>query len=473
MARRKIHSRVSFLGPSVDLHLDLAAAPGPSLRQRAENALRDAIRRGALPAGHRLPSTRDLSVQLGVSRGVLVDAYAQLAAEGYVRTRRGGGTMVASGIGPAPSPVRSSPRAPAARYDLRPAVPALSAFPRAAWLASLSRVLRHVPDRRLGYEEPGGTQELREVLAAYLGRVRAVEASPEQVLVTSGLRHGLGVLWPVLRDRGVDAVAVEDPRWSGVDDTLLAAGLEAVPVPVDGGGLRTERLDGVRAGAVIVTPAHQYPTGVVLGAARRTALIAWARERGAIVLEDDYDAEFRYDRAPVGSLQGTAPEHVVYGGSASKILAPVMRLGWLVAPAGLVGELRARQALAGGVPSTLSQLALADLVERGELDRHLRRQRRRYRAQRDALLEAAAELLPELRPEGAAAGLHVVLRLPPGADADDVARAAARAGVAVDPLEGPRPALLVGYANVPAESVRPALSALARALRDHTTRESA
>jgi len=448
----------------LDLHLDLAAAPGRSLRQRAENALRDAIRRGALPAGHRLPSTRDLSAQVGVSRGVLVDAYAQLAAEGYVRTRRGGGTTVASGIGPAPPRVLSCPSTPAARYDLRPAVPALSAFPRAAWLASLSRVLGRVPDRRLGYAEPDGAQELREVLAAYLGRVRAVEASPERVLVTSGLRHGLGVLWPVLRDRGVDAVAVEHPRWRGVDETLRAAGLEAVAVPVDGGGLRTELLDGVRAGTVMVTPAHQYPTGVVLGAARRTALISWARERGAIVVEDDYDAEFRYDRAPIGSLQGTAPDHVVYGGSASKILAPAMRLGWLVAPTGLVGELRARQALAGGVPSTLSQLALADLIERGEIDRHLRRQRRRYRAQRDALLEAAAELLPELQPEGAAAGLHVVLRLPPGADAAAVARAAAHAGVAVDPLIGPRPALVVGYANVTEESVRPALAALASAL---------
>ena len=452
----------------MDLHLDLAAAPGRSLRQRAENALRDAIRRGALPPDTRLPSTRDLSTQLGVSRGVLVDAYAQLAAEGYLRTRRGAGTTVAAGIGPALPPVLSCPGAPAVRYDLRPAVPALSAFPRAAWLASLSRVLRRVPDRRLGDEEPGGAQGLREVLAAYLGRVRAVEASPERILVTSGLRHGLGVLWPVLRARGVDAVAVEHPRWRGVDDSLLAAGLGAIPVPVDGDGLRTELLDGIRAGAVVVTPAHQYPTGVVLGAARRTALIAWARERGAIVVEDDYDAEFRYDRAPVGSLQGTAPDHVLYGGSASKILAPVMRLGWLVAPVGLVEELGARQALAGGVPSTLSQLALADLIERGELDRHLRRQRRRYRAQRDALLEAAAELLPELQPEGAAAGLHVMLRLPPGGDAAAVARAAAHAGVAVDPLEGPRPALLVGYANVPAESVRPALAALAGALRGDT-----
>jgi GntR family transcriptional regulator/MocR family aminotransferase len=461
----------------VDLHLDLDSAPGRTLRARAEHALREAVRGGRLTPGSRLPATRALAAQLGVSRGVVVEAYSQLAAEGYLDTRRGGGTRVADH--PAPPPTSASPPAGgfeprtgevAAHHDLRPALPAVDGFPRAAWLAALTRVLRTIPDGRLGYGDRQGEPELRAALAASLARTRGVRASDEQVLITGGLRDALPLLWRLAKARGARRVGIEEPGWWRIARSLTEAGLTPVPIPTDDHGLDPSHLADLDLDAIAVTPAHQFPTGAVLGPERRAHLVAWARDRDALILEDDYDAEFRYDRQPVGSLQGLAPDLVAYGGSCSKTLAPALRLGWLVLPSGLVAELHADDASSPpGTPPTIDQLALADLIERGELDRHLRRQRHRYRRRRDALLEALAHQLPGLEVRGAAAGLFAVLALGAGADERAVVAAALERGVALEPLGAAgRPGLVVGYANLPEAGAAAAVAALAQAIQDAT-----
>jgi GntR family transcriptional regulator / MocR family aminotransferase len=460
----------------VDLHLDLSAAPGRSLRARTEHALREAVRSGRLAPGTRLPATRALAVELGVSRGVVVDAYAQLAAEGYLHTRRGGGTTVAEAA-PAteamPAPVIPDGRAggPALRYDLQPSLPAIDGFPRAAWQTALGRVLRELPDARMGYGHLQGEPELRAALAASLARTRGLRTTAANVVITNGTRHGtLPLLWRLLAARGVRRVGIEDPGWRRLHQTLAEAGLEAVPVPVDDDGLDPDGLRRQRLDAIAVTPAHQYPTGAVLAADRRATLVAWARERGAFLLEDDYDAEFRYDRQPIGSLQGLAPDLVAYCGSASKTLAPALRVAWLVLPTALASRLDDERGPFGGAPSTLDQLALADLYERGEIDRHLRRQRLRYRRRRDALLAAVAQRLPHVEVRGAAAGLFAVLLLPDGTD-EAAAVAAARArGLGLEGLgAGARAGLVIGYANLPEASAPVAVGVLADAL-DATVR---
>ncbi len=449
----------------MDLHLDLAAgSPGQSLSKRVEHALREAVRGGRLAPGTRLPSTRALCVELGVSRGVVVDAYAQLAAEGYLRTRRGGGTIVADSATPEHHQPSSTARTPTIRHDMSPFRPALDGFPRVAWSAALVRVLRHAGDERLGYPDSRGALELRATLAGYLGRVRGVRTDRERIVVTNGLRQGVDLLWSTLADQGVERVGVEDPGWAGMRDTAIAAGLQIVRIPVDGDGLLVERLEGEDIAAVALAPAHQYPTGAVLAASRRAALLAWAQRRNALIVEDDYDAEYRYDRQPVGSLQGLAPERVVYGGSASKTLAPALRLGWLALPERLVGPVGALQRLRGATPSPLEQLALADLIERGELDRHLRRQRRRYCRQREALLAALANYLPAVSVHGAAAGLYVVLHLPEGLDEQAVLAAARSRDISLEGLGAEAPALVVGYANLTDAAIEPAVCALAASI---------
>jgi len=455
----------------MELHLDLAHAAGTTLRARVETALRDAIRSGLLAPGTRLPTSRALCAQLGVSRGVVVDAYAQLIAEGYLRARQGAGTTVAPGgvrsgtPERAPVPVHTQ-RAAAVRYDLSPFVPALDAFPRSAWRAALIRALRSAPDERLGLPEGGGLPELRDALAMYLARSRGVRGIADQVIVCNGLRQGLGLLWTALAADGAQRVAVEHPGWRGMAETACDAGLVPVPVRVDAHGLVVEQLAAMGAvDAVGVAPAHQYPSGAVMPPARRATLVAWAQEQDALIVEDDYDAEYRYDREPIGSIQGLAPQHVVYGGSASKSLAPGVRLAWLVVPPQLVEPMIELQRRRGGMPAALEQLALADLVERGELDRHLRRQRRRYRSRRDALLRTLAARLPDAEVQGAAAGLFVVLRLPGGASEEAVLRHARAAGLALEGVGARQPAVVVGYANLPEAAIGAAVEALAASVR--------
>lgn len=450
----------------MELHLDLAEGRGASLRARLESALRDAIGSGALTPGVRLPPSRVLCEQLGVSRGVVTDAYSQLVAEGYLTARRGAGTAVAETRAQRRVVPPAAPARAAVRHDLDPFVPALGAFPRAQWRAATGRVLRDAPDERLGLPDGAGVGELRVALAAYLGRARGVRTSWDEIVVVNGLRQGLALLWAVLAADGTRHVAVEHPGWRGVADTALDAGLEITSLPVDEAGLVVDRLDAhPLVGAVAVAPAHQFPSGAVLSPRRRAALLEWARRRGGLVVEDDYDAEFRYDRDPIGALQGLAPEHVIYAGSASKSLAPGTRLGWLAVPRDLVAPLADLQRRRGGMPASLQQLALADLVQRGELDRHLRRQRRRYRRRRDALLAELARQLPQLSVRGAAAGLFVVLRLADDCDEAAVLAAARAAGLALEGGGGDRPTLVIGYANLPEAGVGRAVEALAASLR--------
>lgn len=450
----------------MDLHIDIEASSGKSLRSRVEHALREAVRDGRLTPGTRLPSTRALCGHLGVSRGVVVEAYAQLAAEGYLLTRRGGGTTVAQAVSREGSPTPASLEQTVFKHDMSPFRPALDRFPRAAWAKALTRVLSTVSDERLGYPDPAGVPELRCTLSAYLGRARGVRAEPDRLLITNGLRQGVALLWAALAEQGARRIAVEQPGWLGMREAAAAAGLELLPLEVDAEGVSVERLTDERVDAVALAPAHQYPTGAVLSAARRTALIAWAKEHDALIVEDDYDAEYRYDRHPIGSLQGLSPEHVVYGGSTSKTLAPAVRVGWMAMPERLVQPVTEIHRKRGGGPSPLLQFALADLIERGDIDRHLRRQRRAYKRQRDALLAGIESELPQVSVRGAAAGLYVVLDLPKHLDEQAVIAAARSRGIALEGLGGGAPALVVGYANLTQAAVKPAVAALAASIEE-------
>ena len=455
---------------SLPLELLVALRRGAApLHAQLEAQLRDAVRDGRLAPGARLPSSRVLASGLGVSRGVVVEAYAQLAAEGYLGVRPGAAPVVAAHAAPADRGGAAAV-APPPRHDLRPGMPDLGAFPRAAWGAAMRSVLRDTPDADLGYPDPAGHPRLRTALAGYLGRVRGVRAAPERIVVCGGVAEALRLTATVLHARGVRAVAVEDPSHAETQGQLVHGGLEPVPVRVDEHGIDPSAIP-ARAGAVLVTPAHHFPTGVVLAPARRAALVAWARETGGVIVEDDYDAEHRYDRSPVGAVQGLAPDAVIHVHSVSKTLAPGLRLGWAVAPRELAGELaEAKRRSDLGAP-VLEQLALAELIERGELDRHLRRMRPRYRRRRDALVGTLLAGRPDLAVEGVAAGLHVSVRLPPPLTEEAVVAAAAGRGVAVGAAgvhaAAPRPAALVlGYARLPEPGLRAAARALLAAMDD-------
>jgi GntR family transcriptional regulator / MocR family aminotransferase len=452
----------------LELFLDLTDGDGP-LRARLERSLRAAVRSGRLAPGAALPASRVLAAELGISRGVVVEAYEQLTAEGFLVARRGSGTRVAEGAGAGRTdgvaPTDRTPLPPI-RFDLRPGLPDLGAFPRRRWLAALGEAVRELPDSRLGYGDPRGAIELREALAAYLGRVRGVIATPDQIVATAGLRQALSLLWAVLAARGLRRVGVEEPGWAGQRDTVAGAGLEPVPVPVDGEGLVVGALEASGAGAVVVTPANQFPTGAVLAPERRTALVEWARRRDAVIVEDDYDAQHRYDRDPVGSLQGLAPDLTIHGGSASKILSPALGIGWLVLPGRLVDAVVEHKARAAGGGPAFEQVAFARLLESGELDRHLRRTRRLYRRRRERVLGVLERELPGTAVEGAAAGLHVVVRLPPGSDEAAVVAAARRRGVRVDGIGAAGPALVLGYGRLAEDGAPQAVGALAAALRE-------
>jgi GntR family transcriptional regulator/MocR family aminotransferase len=441
--------------------------PGRGLAEQLEDQIRDAVRAGRLRHGARLPSTRALARDLGVSRGVVGSAYAQLGAEGYLVVRQGAAVRVAEvEASPGPSVAPERPARPP-RYNLRPDVADYSSFPRREWLASLRTALRAATDEELAYGDARGSLELRETLAEYLGRSRGAAAHADRTFATVGFAHGLGASCRVLLARGARTIAVEDPGHLSVRRIVAASGLRVVPVPVDGEGLRVDALERAGADAVLVTPAHHFPLAAVLAPERRAALLDWAERRDAVVIEDDVDAEFRYDRAPVGALQGLAPERVVYLGSTSRTLAPALRLGWAVVPARLVEDLRRDVTATIIAPPALDQLALADFVRRGQLDRHLRRMRTRYRRRRDALVAALARSLPELEVAGVAAGLHVVARLPRGRGEQRVLAAAradgiALAGVREHCLEARQPpALLLGFARSPEPTLRAAVRRLA------------
>ena len=436
----------------------LRLSPGAgSKRAQVEEQLRDAVRSGRLAQGLALPSTRALARDLGVSRGVVVDAYAQLAAEGYLIARQGAPTRVSDAAAPPPAetPRDEAPRAP--RFDFRPGGPDVSLFPRAVWLASLRRALSSAPDARLDYGDPRGAPELRHALARYLGRVRGVAADPERVIVTSGMAQGMAVFARALVALGARRMAMEDPSSAPGRAQLAANGLDIVGVPVDADGLRVNALEQRAAsGALDASWSLRRTSSRSVWCSapeRRATLIDWAGASGALVLEDDYDAEYRYDRDAGRGAAGPRPRAGGVRRSVSKTLAPGLRLGWLVVPervAEAAGAAKASDDL--GTP-VVEQLALADFLERGEFDRHLRRTRSVYRARRDALVSALERHLPACAPTGVAAGLHLVVPLPPGSDEQAVLEAARSSGLDLQGLSEHRiapgpPALLLGYGRI-------------------------
>ncbi|MEX1652219.1 PLP-dependent aminotransferase family protein [Streptomyces pseudovenezuelae] len=441
----------------MDLHLEVIAGEGR--RVGLERALRDAVRDGQLAPGARLPATRRLAEELGVSRGTVKAAYDQLIAEGFLTARQGAGTEVAPLPALDAAPLKAAARAPVPRFDLRPGSPDVGAFPAAAWLRAVRRAVATAPVSAYDYGDPLGRIELRVALSEYLGRARGVVAPPERIVVTSGAVQGLALLTRVLA--GAD-VAMEDPGLPFHREVVRRGGGRVVPVPVDERGVEVDGLGD--PAAVVVTPAHQYPTGVTLHPSRRRALTDWARARGALVVEDDYDGEFRYDRQPVGALQGMAPDRVVYLGTASKTLGPALRLGWMVLPPHLVGPVADAKLHSDHSTETLGQLALAELIRSHAYDRHVRACRLRYRRRRDRLVERLGQ---RRRVQGIAAGLHALVEV--GDEATVLARAAVE-GLAVGSLRehwhtaGSREGLVVGY-GTPREGAYPgALDALARVL---------
>jgi len=444
------------------------------LGAQVEDQLRRAIRQGTLKAGTRIASTRDLARQLGVSRRVVVDAYAQLAAEGYLSLRQGAQPRVAlvSGRGDTTSRDGGIAPAPPPRFDFRPQAPDVSSFPRTAWLRSQREALAVMTDGDLGYGDPRGVEALRSALADYLGRVRGVVADPARVVVTSGYSQGQGIVCRALVAHGARRIAFEDPSHPDQRRLATRAGLEVVPVAVDDAGIRVDELARAEVDAVVLTPAHQHPTGAVLSGERRTSLLAWLRTSEAIAIEDDYDAEYRYDRAAIGALQGLEPDRIVYAGSASKTLAPALRLGWLVVPPTLLDTVTDEKDMADCGTTRIDQHAFADFLARGELDRHLRRMRASYRRRRDLLVATLAECLPEATVHGIAAGLHLTVQLPDDHDEHAILDQARSRGLGLTtmgpfrarPGSGP-PTLLLGYGQIPEHAIATAARELAVAVR--------
>ncbi|WP_030296617.1 PLP-dependent aminotransferase family protein [Streptomyces katrae] len=507
--RSKGSKRAESAGGSDFLQLDIGQAPPGGRTAWLTARIRAAIADGTLPVGSRLPAGRVLAAELGVSRGLVTEAYQRLADAGQVLGHgRAGTTVVAAppakaarrapdpsaptgpsapagafgsagrlgtGLPPGPfgpqadGPLVDALRGVPCRIDLSPGVPDLTAFPRTAWLQAERRVLAGLTSADFGYGNPQGTPALRAAVTGWLARNRGIRADPDEVVVVAGVAQALGLLAHVLREDGVRRVAVEDPGSLGARQQLEYGRLETVPVPVDGSGLDTAALRASGAGAVLLTPAHQFPTGVVLDGERRRELLGWAAA-GGLVIEDDYDAEHRYDRAPVPALRALLPEGVCYAGSVSKLLAPALRLGWLLVPPRLRDAVVAAKRYADLGNPVLAQLVLARLMESGELERHLRFVRRRHRRRRDAMLRAVDAHLPGARVHGAAAGLHLMVTFDGAAFEDTALAAAALAlGVKAHPLSWHRvrpgsPGLVLGYAAGPPGELEEGVALLGRAL---------
>ncbi|MBZ2198279.1 MocR-like pyridoxine biosynthesis transcription factor PdxR [Occultella gossypii] len=457
--------------------LDLERESGP-LHVRLTTAIRTVVTSGVIPDGAALPPSRALARDLGCSRWAVTEAYAQLAMEGYLTSRSGSVTRVRSGVAAAaPAGTRSHVHDGAARlpYDLAPGVADVRAFPRSRWVEATRRMLAELPATDLASAIPGGHPRARHVLAAYLRRSRTVDTTAATLVVTTGAGSAMEWLAPRLAAAGHRRIAIEEPSWPVLPDLARRAGLATVPIAVDSDGLAVDRLQQLHdVRAVLLTPAHQFPTGVAMSPSRRAEVTAWARERNGIVVEDDYDAEFRYDRKPSAALQALDPAHVVLLGSLSKSLSSAVGLGWLVGPPALVDDVTAP----GGAPLTpgvLTQLTVAEMIERGWYERHLRAVRTGLRRRRDAFVDALARHLPGCSVTGLAAGMHLVLELPPGVVADDVVTRAGARGVAVVSLgryqrvpaapddhgEPPPQALVLGYGNLADARVDDAVGRLA------------
>ncbi|VVJ20243.1 Transcriptional regulator [Amycolatopsis camponoti] len=481
MDRAKTPSSEGSIGSDF-LQLDVRDAPAGGLSDWLAGQLRAAVADGRLPIGGRLPASRVLAAELRVSRGVVTEAYQRLIDDGHAAGRGRAGTVVVAAPVLAPEPVRVRPpskvitpmpgvevfdavRAAPARIDLTPGVPDLTAFPRAAWLRAERAVLEELEPSHFGYGDPRGAPAMRLAVSHWLARSRGIRVDPGEIIVVAGVAQALTLVGEVLRQHGVTEIAVEDPSSLGARQHLHHCGLATPPVPVDDDGLRVGSLS---APAVLVTPAHQFPMGVVLGGDRRRDLMRWAAE-GGIVVEDDYDAEHRYDRAPVPAVRSMLPE-VCYTGSVSKLLAPALRVGWLLAPPRFHDDLVAAKRFADLGNPVLAQLVLARLMETGELERQLRVVRARHRRRRDAMIRTLSSEVPGAVVHGAAAGLHLTITF--GTDLDDVALAAAALaeGVKVQPLSWHRqlpgrPGLVLGYAARTSTEIAEGVAVLGKLLR--------
>ncbi len=463
----------SGLAPEVLLAIDRQARL--PLRSQLEDQFRQAIRSGRLGAGQRVPSSRALATALDLSRGLVQECYAQLQAEGYLVTRGGSATRVAGAATRAEPAQQIPPARPVPMLaDFRSGVPDLGSFARETWAGAIREACRAAPNTDLDYGDPAGSPRLREMLAAYLRRVRALDTTASHLVVCSGMAQGLSLVLRVLADHGLQRVACEDP--GGIADITAAArhaGVRTVPVPVDDRGIDVAALDASGAGAVVLTPAHQWPTGVVLAPERRLALTDWAARRDAWIIEDDYDAEFRYDRDPVGAIQGLAPSRVIALGTVSKSLAPVLRLGWIASPAILAEHLAEAKRLADRGSPGLDQLALAILIETGRYDRHLRKMRAEYAARRETLVQTLAQAAPAVKLSGLAAGFHAVAHLPPHAAEHAVITAARRRRVGLYGMSAYRsghsaqpPQLVLGFGNTGHHAIRAGVAVLADILTE-------
>jgi len=457
----------TWANSGLDLHLDL---PASRVRAGLEAALRDAVRDGRLRPGVRLPPSRALAADLGIARNSVAEAYGQLVAEGWLTARTGSGTWVTQhrpGRQRAPAAIPEETAPP--RYDLRSGLPDLGAFPRRAWLAAARATLNATPDHVLGYPDPRGLPQLRNALAGYLARARGVSVTGDQIVVCSGFSHALALLCQVVRARGGTAIAVEQYGPQAHRRIVRAHGLGCLALPVDGDGAVPRALG--RAAAAVLTPAHQFPLGMTLAPRRRRDFIEWATASGGLVIEDDYDGEFRYDRQPVGAMQALAPDHVVYAGTASKSLAPGLRLGWLAVPAPLLDEVVAAKEAAGAHASGPDQLTMAGLLTSGGYDRQIRHARLAYRRRRDRLAAAVLRSAPGVEVTGIAAGLHAVLRLPAGQSEAGLVADAAAHGLAIEGLASYHtggtshgPALVIGYGRSAGHAFTAALARLGAVL---------
>jgi len=423
----------------------------------------------------------------------VTEAYQRLTEDGHLSGRRRAGTIVvAAPLAVLSDPPLSAPaprsqsgnmfsacpdvdifdalRAAPARTDLSPGVPDLGAFPRAAWLRAERSVLSDLPASALGYGDPGGTPQLRSTVADWLARTRGIRVGPDDVMIVAGVAQALALLCLVLRRDGIRRVAVEDPGSLGTRQHLQSWQVDTPPISVDSEGILVAELRASGAPAVLLTPAHQFPTGVVLDGERRRELMRWAAE-GGMIIEDDYDAEHRYDRSPVPALRSMLADQVCYVGSVSKLLAPAMRIGWVVAPVKYREALRAAKRNADLGSAVLPQLVLAEMIRSGEMERHLRFLRRRHRRRRDAMLDAISAYLPLANVHGAAAGLHLTITFRSELCDLDVAASALAGGVKVHPLSWHRqrpgpPGLVLGYAASTPSSISEGIATLGRVVSE-------
>lgn len=464
------------ISSSIDLLMALDRTRAEPLHVQLKRELRAAVQTGRLAALTRLPSTRALASDLDVSRGVVVEAYDQLVAEGYLTAARGSATRVAALGAQTRRAISAQAKTPTPiiRYDFQPGIPDVLGFPRRAWLNCFRKVFNGAASDAFRYPAPEGPHATRAALADFLGRSRAMVCQADEMVMCTGFQQGIDLVMRLLKSRGVTDVALEDPGYGALDALLRSLEMTPHPVPIDRDGLSIEALGRTPAMAIIATPVHQYPTGVALSARRRAALLHWARQRDALIIEDDYDAEFRYDREPVGALQGMDPERVIYIGSASKTLSPALRLGWIVASVEMAADLAQLKATLDAGSAVFDQLALGEFIRVGELDRHIRRMRVLYRKRRALMVEALARHLPALPIQGISAGLHFMLDLPAGMDDGEVRAAALAASIGLGDVRSCRmthdlnqAALILGYGCAAESSIAPGIQRLSGLIRQH------